>query len=340
MSVRTFFDRPSVGIVGLGHALPTAVRDNQSEVYTEPDPQNPFRTLFRGYGTRRVLGPDESLARLMADACRPALSAGACEPESVDLLTGFASVAEFVAPNELFAVHRMLGLPETAEVLAVADEFTAFLSGLRLACERVWSGSSRAALVACGCRWSGNVDYRDPVSVSIGDGAGAALVGSFADAASAGPRLRLVGWNSEVPRTMYGVMRMSPRKGDEPTTLTDADATTRSLFNMLRDSEVVFRDWGVRVPPRIATDLLSAAGVERHEVTCIAHQASGYLLEAWQSALAPVHFEDTMASLGNMTLASLPVTLCLKAPALRTRFVLLLGLGLGIHVSACLLEQV
>jgi 3-oxoacyl-[acyl-carrier-protein] synthase-3 len=138
---------------------------------------------------------------------------------------------------------------------------------------------------------------------------------------------------------MYGVMRMSARRGNQPTTLCDAAATTRPLFTMLGESEGVFKDWGVRAPVRIAAELLSAAQVDRREVTCIAHQASSYLLQAWRRGLEPVQFEDTIATLGNMTLASIPVTLCVRADALRTRYVLLLGLGLGIHAGACLLER-
>lgn len=339
MTLCSFSQLPPVGICGLGHALPGTVRDNQAEVFANVDPESPFDQLFRGYDTRRVLGPDESLAELMAEACRGALASGHWAAESVDLLTGFASVGEFVAPNELFSVHRLLGLSSQSDALPIADEFTAFLSGVRLAAERIWTGSSRAALVACGCRWSNSVDYRDPVSVSIGDGAGAALVRPLAPDAMEGPRFRIVGWSSEVPKGLYGVMRMSPRRGNSPTTLTDPAATTRPLFNMLHESETVFREWGVRVPPKIASELLATAGADRRQVTCIAHQASGYLLDAWRSVLAPVVFEDTIASLGNMTLASIPVTLSVRAPTIRTRFVLLLGLGLGIHASACLLER-
>lgn len=339
MTLCRFDHLPPVGITGVGHALPLAVRDNQAAVYGALRKNDPFGALFHGYETRRVLGPEESLAGLMAEACRAALASGRCGADGVDLLTGHASVGEFVAPSELFSVHRHLALGRATEVLPVADEFAAFLSGTRLAAERVWTGSVRAALVACGCRWTSNVDYADPVSVSIGDGAGAALVRALGAEASGDLRLRLLGWNSEVPPGLYGAMRLCPRRQEEPTTLADVAATTRPLFNMLAESERVFRDWGVRAPPQLAADLLTACGVDRHEVTCIAHQASGHLLDAWRVALAPVKFVDTIATLGNMTLASIPVTLSLRAAALQTRFVLFLGLGLGIHASTCLFER-
>jgi 3-oxoacyl-[acyl-carrier-protein] synthase-3 len=338
MTLCSFDDLPPVGIAGLGHALPDTLRDDDAEFLQRAGGANPFAPLFTGYGTRRVLRPDESLAELMAKACLEALRSGARDPAVVDLLTGYASVGEFVAPNELFHVHQKLELPASAEVLPVADEFTAFLSGLRIAAERIWSRSSEVALVAAGSRWSSNIDHRDPVSVSIGDGAGAALVRPLGPGAEGVLRLRLVGWNSEVPPGMYGVMRMSPRKGDDPTTLTDVGATTRPVFNMLRESEAVFRQWGVEAPPRIARELLSRLHVDPRDVTCVAHQASSFLLDAWQRALEPVRIEHTISTLGNMTLASIPVTLCLCAPTLRTRYVLLLGLGLGIHASALLLE--
>jgi 3-oxoacyl-[acyl-carrier-protein] synthase III len=336
MTLCLFTHLPPVGIVGLGHALPATTRGNDADAFALSDADSPFRPLFTGYGFRRVLGRDESLAELMSGACRQAIAGASVEAKSVDLLTGYASVSDYVAPNELYRVHQLLELPTTSETLPLADEFTTFISGVRVAAERIWTGSSRTALVACGCRWSSNVDYREPVSVSIGDGAGAAVVRLLGDDC---PGFRLVGCHSVTAEGMYGVMRLAPRKGDIPTSSRDGGATTPPLFNMLRESEGVFRDWGVGVPPRVARELLDAASVGFNEVTCIAHQASSYLLDAWRSALAPIQFEDTLQSLGNMTLASLPVTLCLKAPTIRTRFVLLLGLGLGIHTSACLLER-
>lgn len=344
MSLTLFTDLPPVGIAGLGHAVPESVRSNDDPVYAELRRDSPFRSLFTGYETRRVLAEHESLAELMAAACRSAVASATLNPGEVDLLTGYASVSEFLAPNELYRVHRLLGLPASTETLAVADEFAAFLSGLRLSAERIWLGHARSALVVCGCRWSSSIDYKDPVSVSIGDGAGAALVRSLApslpqNGTATDRPLRLVGWNSEVPAEMYGVMRLAPRKAEYPTSLTDPGATTRPLFNMLRESEAVFRDWGVNAPPQIALRLVRAAGVDPEQVTCFTHQASAYLIEAWRQALAPMQVQDTIKELGNMTLASIPVTLSLKARNVETRYVLLLGLGLGVHASACLLHR-
>src|SRR5690348_10515069 len=128
MGLALFGQLPPVGIRGLGHALPGAIRDNRSELYDETPQDHPFRALFTGYETRRALGNDESLAALMARACEAALTQAGSTKDSIDLLTGYASVGEFVAPNELFNVHRLLDLPVTADSLPVADEFTAFLS--------------------------------------------------------------------------------------------------------------------------------------------------------------------------------------------------------------------
>jgi 3-oxoacyl-[acyl-carrier-protein] synthase III len=329
---------PAVGISGTGHALPARARGDGDPVYADLRTKDRFAALFTGYGSRRVLEPTESLADLMTRACREALENARADGCDVDLLTGFASVSEFLAPNELFAVHRLLGLAREAEVVAIADEFTAFLSSLRLAAGRIWLGQSQAALVVCGCRWSSNVDYRDPVSASIADAAGAALVQPLG-VQDGGARLRVLGWHTEVPGGMYGVMRLAPRRGAIPTSSIDSEATTRPLFNMLDESEGVFREWGTNTPPRLAQELVDAAGINPKEVTCIGHQASKYLLDEWRRALSPMCFEDTLQSLGNMTLASIPVTLHLRAPVIQTRFVMLLGLGLGIHASVCLLER-
>jgi 3-oxoacyl-[acyl-carrier-protein] synthase-3 len=329
---------PAVGICGLGHALPSTERREGDPTYAHLRSADPFSPLFTGYNSRRVLGPEESLTELMAEACRNALRAAATDIADVDLLTGYASVSEFLAPNELFALHRSLGMSERAEVLPIADEFTTFLSGLRLAANRIWLGQGKSALVACGCRWTASVDYEDPVSASIGDGAGAAVVQSL-DGRESGLNFRLRGWHSEVPRQLYGAMRLTSRKGIHPTTLLDPEATTRPLFNMLSESERTFRQWGTEAPVRLVRELIGAAGISQTDVTCIGHQASEYLLQIWRRELLPMRFEDTLHALGNMTLASIPVTLGLRAPHIETRYVVLASLGLGIHASACLLER-
>ncbi|HEX2736352.1 MAG TPA: 3-oxoacyl-[acyl-carrier-protein] synthase III C-terminal domain-containing protein [Polyangiaceae bacterium] len=332
MSVSLYAHAPAVGITALGHALPEAIRDNHDPVFDSLTRQGTFAGLFTGYDTRRVLGAGESLAGLVHEAASAALARAKVAPQSVRLFAGYASASEYVAPNELYRVHELLGLADSAEVLPIADEFTPFLSGLRVSADRLLATPNEVALVATGCHWTKNVDYADPVSASIGDGAGAAVVQRLD--AEHHAALRIVAHACTVQPASYGSMRLGLRQEAWPSSL-----PIRPLFTMLPESAEVFRQWGVSAPPELVQRLLQATTVRPSEVTCIAHQASRYLLDAWQTALRPMRFLDSLSSLGNMTLASIPVTLSLFAHRIETPYVLLLGLGLGIHAKACLLSR-
>jgi 3-oxoacyl-[acyl-carrier-protein] synthase-3 len=287
MGIALFNELPPVGLTGLGHALPTQIRLNDDPVFEPLKRDSEFSNLFTGYRERRVLSQGGSLSALMSDAAVTALHAAKLEPSAVNLLTGFASVSEFLAPNELYQLHRNLQLPESAEVLPIADEFTPFLSGIRVSAERLWCSAPEAmaaSLVVCGCHWTANLDYRDPVSISIGDAAGAAVVQRLRSRERSANALRLLGCHSAVPRELYGVMRMTPRAGEALSALREPAASSRPLFAMLPASARVFQQWGVTAPPKLAHELIAAAAVPASEVTLIAHQASRYLLRLARGA--------------------------------------------------------
>ncbi len=320
-------------IVGLGHAIPGAVRKNDDPCF-EPLRQDRFAELFHGYRERRVLGAEASLAGLMAQACRQALSEAGVSPEDVSALFGNASVSEFTAPNELYAVHGLVGLSERAGCYPIADEFTSFLSGLRLSSFAVARG---VALVACGCRWTQNVSYTDPVALSIGDGAGAAVLAPRI-LPNARRRLRVVGHEVKVAPALYGTLRMTPHRGSRPATQQAPGELTAPAFHMSEESHRHFLSWGTREPGELGAELLRRHGVPSKQVTLMGHQASRLLLDAWADRIAPHAVSDTLEELGNMTLASLPVTLSVRLGEVQTPYLLLVGLGLGVHVQACLLE--
>lgn len=335
-TVRLFDPDFPIGFSGLGAERPVTERRNGDAVYDELEHDSRFAPLFFGYDKRGVLD-GESLASLMHRAATQALDQARITPDAVGLLTGYASVSEYLAPNELFCVHRLLALPESTPVVPVADEFTAFLTSVSLAADRIRAGGLRAGLVSVGCRWTENVSYRDPVAASIGDAAAAAVVEPLRTAS--GGTLRLVAEASHVPAGLYGLIRLAPRAGDEPVTLQQPGPVSRPLLSLLPESESLFRDFGLETPPKLAKQVLERCRIPLSATTIIGHQATLHLLDGWRERLHPAKLLDTLASDGNMTLASIPFTLKRLESRIDTPFVLLLGLGLGVHASVCLLER-
>jgi 3-oxoacyl-[acyl-carrier-protein] synthase-3 len=322
-------------IIGLGHQVPATVRTQTDSVFGESGAEAKlFGEYFTGHRLRRILKPEESLATLMADAARQALSHSAVDPRELGALLGYASVSEYTAPNELYAVHKFLALPSGVPVIAVDDPFTAFINCLRLA-ELEAEVSGKSSLVACGARWSSSVDYRDGVSTSIGDGAGAAVVGLHP---SERLGLEIVGHSIHTDSGLYGAMRLTSRAGDVPVCQISENADGRPMFHMSLEMRDVFLNWGVNVPAERALELLDVHRVPSSKVSLMGHQASRRLVEGWENKIRPAKTVDTLETFGNMTLASLPVSLSARYSEVETPYVLMVGLGLGFHTAACLLR--
>lgn len=269
----------------------------------------------------------------MAAAGRAALSDSGVAPV-VRGLYGYASVSEYVAPNELYAVHHALELPADVPVFPLDDPFTAFITSLSLA-RREAQVSAGSSLVICGARWSQNVDYEEGVGLSVGDGAGAAVIGSQPTGAQS---LELLGHVVHTEGNYYGAMRLAPRLGSEPSRQTCREADGHPMFYMSDEMRQAFVQWGAKVPAQKALELLQQERVDPAEVSLICHQASRLLIDHWKQQIQPGDALDTLESFGNMTHATLPVTLSARLADLKTPYVLLLGLGLGFHCAACLLK--
>jgi 3-oxoacyl-[acyl-carrier-protein] synthase III len=320
-------------LLGVGAALPAQVRTNDDPVF-EPLRQaaaagGTEHALFYGNRERRVLGPGESLSALTAQAGRAALADAGLTVADVDRLYGYVAVSEFITPNALYAVHRELGLGPGALVVPVHADFVNFLMGVVLAWEGLRAGAVKHALVAVGSGWARSMDYRLGHAVGIGEGAGAAVVGA-APARSEDARLVLVDWAADTFSDEYGAMTLAARPESGLDFPTYGISPTQGIQAFLSS--------GMNGPPKLVERLLAKHGVSPDEVTLMSHQATRKLLDHWAQAIRPREYLDTFEELGNMVLASIPVTLAKFHRELRTKYLVLMGLGIGAHQMALLVR--
>jgi 3-oxoacyl-[acyl-carrier-protein] synthase III len=87
-----------------------------------------------------------------------------------------------------------------------------------------------------------------------------------------------------------------------------------------------------------ARRVLQRQGIAAADVTLTGHQASQKLLDIWQKSLMPGAMFHTIAEFGNMTVANIPVNLCLMQDTVRTPWVVALGLAGDMHAHAMLLR--
>lgn len=118
-----------------------------------------------------------------------------------------------------------------------------------------------------------------------------------------------------------------------------AEPEARPIFHINAAGRESYLTWAVKAPCELVAALLARNGLSGSDVTLISHQSSRGLLESWSRAIGPADHLDTQARFGNLTLASIPVTLAARYEEIRTRYVVLLGLGIQHHVRALLLGR-
>jgi 3-oxoacyl-[acyl-carrier-protein] synthase-3 len=283
--------------------------------------------LFTGLRERRVLAAGERIEPLMAEASRRALAAAGVAASAIDRLYGYATPSEYLTPNALYLVHQLLGLERRAAVFPINCEFSNFIAGVVLAWEAILAKRCNVALAVAGSALSRGADYALPHAVSVGDGAGAAVVG---------PSERLVILDSifETQSDDFDTMTLAARPHPER-----VDAFTRPTYLITEGGRRAFLERGMTTPPRLVNELLARHGVASENVTLVTHQASRRLLQAWTDGVRPREHVDTFEELGNMTLASIPVTLSKCAAAMSTDYIACASAGTGANFSALLLRR-
>jgi 3-oxoacyl-[acyl-carrier-protein] synthase-3 len=279
-----------------------------------------------------VLAPEEQLVELMVEAARSALQRAALAAADIDLLIGYASVSTWEMPNDLTAVATKLGLAPTTPVIPINSEYSNFNHGMVVADALISAGRATRALVVVGSNWTRYVDYHTPPAISVGDGAGAAVVAMSDD--PAGFRVRDVAFDAE-PRYLGG-MYVSADPTQPPLV---PPTFARPVFHLNDVGVEAFKTFGVHRPPSLVEEVLSRNGLSPSDVAFVGHQTSSVLNQAWTTALRPAVFVQTLATYANMTSASIAVNFDVCADEITTSHVALVGLGPEPSCSVVLLER-
>jgi len=130
---------------------------------------------FKGTVERRVLTSGETALTLEAGAARRALAAAGLEAKDVDLVIVCSFLPDHFGAMNAAYLAREVGFEGLAFNLESACSGS--LVGLQTACGLVAAGQYRNAMVVASCTYSRDTDPRDMLSFTVGDGAGAILVG-------------------------------------------------------------------------------------------------------------------------------------------------------------------
>jgi 3-oxoacyl-[acyl-carrier-protein] synthase-3 len=317
----------AAGYLGFGYEVPQTVIGNQDPRFVLGHAAQhggiSEAELFTGLRERRRLDEDDSVEAMMARAARKALDDAGLAPGEVERVYGYASPSAHLSPNGLYRVHRLLGLPRTTTVFPIHTDLTNFVAASVLAREAIAVHACERALVVIGGAWTRVMDYRSPHAVSIGDGAAAMVVGPS-------ERFAIV---DHVYETW---------SEDEETMVLDVrelDGVARPVFALSDEGVRSFVTNGVEVPPRLVRLLLERNGVRSDQITLVTHQASRRLMDAWESAIRPAVYASTLEEYGNMALATVGVTLAHVAARVRTEYIAVVAMGMGVHFSGMLIRR-
>jgi 3-oxoacyl-[acyl-carrier-protein] synthase-3 len=310
--------RAGARILAFGGYQPARVVTND-ELSETMDTSDEWIQARVGIASRRIAGPDESLADMAAAAGGKALAGSGLSPEDIDLVIVATCTPEVAIPNTAATVARRLGImaPGAYDLNAAC---AGFCYALAAASDSVRAGTATNVLVIGAEKLSQWVDPTDrSTAIIFADGAGAAVVSPLADeddAAGIGP----VVWGSD---------------GDLADKIIIAD---RNSF-IHQEGQAVFR-WATTALHPVAKEACRRAGVDPAELTAfVPHQANLRIIESIARRLgAPQALvADDIVTAGNTSSASIPLALSRMAergelpsgsPAL------LLGFGAGICYAA------
>ena len=310
--------RAGARILAFGGYQPARVVTND-ELSQTMDTSDEWIQARVGIASRRVAGPDESLADMAAAAGGKALAGSGLSPEDIDLVIVATCTPEAPIPNTAATVARRLGImaPGAYDLNAAC---AGFCYARAAASDSVRAGTATNVLVIGAEKLSQWVDWTDrSTAIIFADGAGAAVVSPLADEddeSGIGP----VVWGSD---------------GDMADKIVISD---RNSF-IHQEGQAVFR-WATTALHPVAKEACRRAGVDPSELTAfIPHQANLRIIESIARRLgAPQALvADDIVTAGNTSSASIPLALSRMAergelpsgsPAL------LLGFGAGICYAA------
>jgi 3-oxoacyl-[acyl-carrier-protein] synthase-3 len=275
--------------VSLGHYQPSRVLTND-DLAQMVDTNDAWIRDRVGIETRRIAGPDETVADMATAAAEKALANSGLTAADIDLVVVATCSSVDRCPNVSARVAAKLGIqaPGTYDINTACSGFSYALATVDHAMR---AGASRNAIVIGAEKLSDVTDWTDRATCIIfGDGAGAAVVSAVATPAEAG--VGPVIWGS------------TPEKGDSVTI-----EGWRPYIQ--QEGQAVFR-WATTTLAPIAMQACERAGVDPADIAAfVAHQANARIIDGIAKRLNlpnAIVARDIVES-GNTSAASVPLAL-------------------------------
>jgi 3-oxoacyl-[acyl-carrier-protein] synthase-3 len=312
-------------LLGLGSHTPEVVVTND-ELAQRIDTNDQWIRERVGIQTRRIAAEGVSLVDMASDAGARAVKDSGLDPAEIDgVLVATCTMPNFI-PNAAAQTAERIGIraPAAFDLNAAC---AGFCYGLGMAADMVRGGTARNVLIIGAEKLSDWLDWNDrSTAIIFADGAGAAVIGPAADAASVG--VGPVAWGSA------GEMNQAIR-------ILDGHGS-RAGGALHQEGQAVFR-WATTQVAPVALRAIELAGLTPADIDVfVPHQANLRIVEAVakklrkQGAREDMRVADDIVHSGNTSSASVPLALDHMRADGRVRSgdtVLLVGFGAGLSFA-------
>jgi 3-oxoacyl-[acyl-carrier-protein] synthase-3 len=304
-------------ILAFGGYQPDTVVTND-ELAMRVDTNDEWIRSRVGVESRRIAGPDESVADMATAAGGKALAASGLSPADIDLVIVATCSTILPMPTVAATSAARLGIaaPGAYDLNAAC---AGFCYALGAASDAVKSGSARNALVIGAEKMSDWIDWNDrSTCIIFADGAGAAVVTGTGEDEQSGIGPIVMGSAGELGHKI----QVTGRTGA-----------------IVQDGQAVFR-WATTAMAPIALRACELAGVSPADLSAfIPHQANLRIVEAIARKLGIPREKvaDDIVHSGNTSSASIPLALSRMAEQGRLESgtpALLIGFGAGLSYAS------
>lgn len=317
--MRTHSGTPGARVLAFGGYQPARVVTNDDLAATVDTSDEWIRSRV-GIASRRIAGPDETVADMALAAAGKALAGSGLSPTDIDLVIVATCTPEVMIPNTAAVVARRLGInaPGAYDLNAACAGFCYALAN---ASDAVRCGSARNVLVIGAEKLSQWIDWTDrSTCIIFADGAGAAVVGPAEGDDDTEIGVGPVAWGSD---------------GDMADKIYIKD---RYSF-IFQEGQAVFR-WATTALHPVALRACADAGVDPAELAVfVPHQANLRIIDALARKIgAPrAKVATDIVHAGNTSSASIPLALSRmieRGELSSGDKALLIGFGAGVCYAA------
>ncbi|HEX8288695.1 MAG TPA: beta-ketoacyl-ACP synthase III [Pyrinomonadaceae bacterium] len=323
----------NAGIIGMGHAYPSAVLTN-ADLEKIVETSDEWITTRTGIKQRHKAAENEYTSQFGVLAAQRAIERAGIDAKDVDIILCATTTPDQIMPSTGALIQAQLGAVNAAGM----DIFAAcsgFLYGLTMVESMIRTGQIRCALVIGAEVLTKYVDYTDrSTCVIFGDGAGAAVLAPVSsEKGILATKIRSDGRYEEQLYAPGGGTKL----GTSYKTIDD-----RMHFFKMKGNELF--KVAVRSMADVSAEILEKAGYTVGDIDLVVpHQANQRITDAVASRLGVPEEKvySNIAEHGNTSSASIPIALdeCIQAGRIKEgSLVLLTAFGGGATWGATLMK--